>query len=196
MAKTRLGGRKSHLWVGIGADIDLYVNVNVSLWAMPSQYSIRDLSQEFGVTTRTLRFYEEKGLLAPLRDGQSRIYSTADRARLVLILRGKTLGLSLEQSADLIAMYDPASNNKKQLELLIDKICARRDQLEEQKQELEQMIVDLDDWERRSLVAMDKEGKSLKQKKAQAKVAKASKADKTEFNKPHLTQDSANGERS
>lgn len=194
MAKARLGGRKSHPWAGNEADIDVDVDVNVNLRPMPSQYSIRDLSQEFGVTTRTLRFYEEKGLLAPLRDGQNRIYSAADRARLVLILRGKTLGLSLGQSADLIAMYDPASNNKKQLELLIDKICARRDQLEEQKQELEQMIVDLDDWERRSLIAMDKEGKNLKQKKAQAKVAKASKAGKTEFNKPHLTKDSANGE--
>lgn len=164
---------------------------------MPSQYSIRDLSQEFSVTTRTLRFYEEKGLLAPLRDGQSRIYSAADRARLVLILRGKTLGLSLEQSADLISMYDPASNNKKQLELLIDKICARRDQLEEQKQELEQMIVDLDDWERRSRVAITKEVKEVKEvREVKVKKAKASKAGKPEFNNTHLTKDSANGERS
>ena len=122
---------------------------------MGSQYSIRDLSQEFDVTTRTLRFYEEKGLLTPVRNGQSRTYSAADRARLILILRGKTLGLSLEQSADLIAMYDPDSNNKKQLEALIEKIQSRRRQLEIQKQELERMIIDLEAWEERSRAAME-----------------------------------------
>ncbi|MDG1206762.1 MAG: MerR family DNA-binding transcriptional regulator [Pseudomonadales bacterium] len=125
---------------------------------MQNNYSIRDLSQEFAVTTRTLRYYEEKGLLAPIRHGQSRLYTSADRARLILILRGKTLGLSLEQSADLISMYDPESNNKKQLEALIDNIQARRKQLEDQKEELERMIVDLQDWEQRSRIAM--QGKS------------------------------------
>jgi DNA-binding transcriptional MerR regulator len=121
---------------------------------MNSQYSIRDLSNEFEVTTRTLRFYEEKGLLSPARAGQNRTYSAADRARLILILRGKTLGLSLEQSADLISMYDPGSNNKKQIEALIDKIQSRRHHLEVQKQELERMIVDLEEWEQRSHAAM------------------------------------------
>lgn len=125
-------------------------------------YSIRELSREFDVTTRTLRFYEEKGLLSPTRSGQNRTYSTADRARLILILRGKTLGLSLEQSADLIAMYDPASNNKKQLETLIDKIQTRRHQLEVQKQELERMIVDLQAWEERTSAAMENKETSKK----------------------------------
>lgn len=129
---------------------------------MSSQYSIRELSQEFDVTTRTLRFYEEKGLLSPSRSGQNRAYSAADRARLILILRGKTLGLSLTQSADLIAMYDPASNNKKQLETLIEKIQSRRHQLQTQKQELERMIIDLEAWEERSRAATeDKEKKKL-----------------------------------
>jgi DNA-binding transcriptional MerR regulator len=129
---------------------------------MSSQYSIRELSQEFDVTTRTLRFYEEKGLLSPARSGQNRAYSAADRARLILILRGKTLGLSLTQSADLIAMYDPASNNKKQLETLIEKIQSRRHQLQTQKQELERMIIDLEAWEERSRAAtQDKEKKKL-----------------------------------
>lgn len=121
---------------------------------MSSQYSIRELSKEFGVTPRTLRFYEEKGLLSPDRMGQSRIYSTADRARLILILRGKTLGLSLEQSADLIAMYDPGSNNKRQLETLIEKIQSRKQQLKSQGQEIERMINDLEQWEDRSRTAM------------------------------------------
>lgn len=125
---------------------------------MSVEYTISELSQEFKVTTRTLRFYEEKGLLNPARCGLSRVYSAADRARLKLILRGKILGLSLEESADLISMYDPTSNNKKQLETLIDKIQARRQQLEVQKQELERMIVDLEQWEQRTVAAMD--GKS------------------------------------
>ena len=129
---------------------------------MSSQYSIRELSQEFDVTTRTLRFYEEKGLLSPARSGQNRTYSAADRARLILILRGKTLGLSLEQSTDLIAMYDPASNNKRQLETLIEKIQSRRHQLEVQKHELERMIVDLETWEERTSTAMENKEKSKK----------------------------------
>lgn len=129
---------------------------------MSSQYSIRELSQEFDVTTRTLRFYEEKGLLSPARSGQNRTYSATDRARLILILRGKTLGLSLEQSTDLIAMYDPASNNKRQLETLIEKIQSRRHQLEAQKHELERMIVDLELWEERTNTAMENKQKSKK----------------------------------
>ena len=129
---------------------------------MSSQYSIRELSQEFDATTRTLRFYEEKGLLSPTRSGQNRAYSAADRARLILILRGKTLGLSLEQSTDLIAMYDPASNNKRQLETLIEKIQSRRHQLEVQKHELERMIVDLETWEERTSTAMENKEKSKK----------------------------------
>ena len=72
-------------------------------------YSIRDLSQDFGVTTRTLRFYEEKGLLEPERRGRTRLYTAADRVRLKLILRGKQLGFTLDESAELIAMYDPVS---------------------------------------------------------------------------------------
>ena len=62
-------------------------------------YSISNLAAEFGVTTRTIRFYEEKGLLQPRRDGTRRIYSPADRTKLRLILRGKRLGLSLDESA-------------------------------------------------------------------------------------------------
>lgn len=120
---------------------------------MNTDYSISDLSREFEVTPRTLRYYEEKGILAPLRKGQTRVYSTADRAHLILILRGKQLGLSLQESADLISMYDPATNNKRQLELLIGKIRAQRLHLQNQKEELERMIVDLEAWEHRSIVA-------------------------------------------
>ncbi len=127
---------------------------------MNRQYSIRDLSQEFDVTTRTLRFYEEKGILAPLRNGQNRVYSTADRTHLILVLRGKQLGMSLGEIAELISMYDPDTNNRKQMELLIEKIIERRHQLESQKEELERMIVDLKAWEQRSRRAMKGKNKT------------------------------------
>jgi len=117
-------------------------------------YSITELSKEFGVSTRTLRFYEEKGLLSPKRKGQARIYSAADRTRLKLILRGKRLGLSLDESRDIIFMYDPASKNNKQLQALIGKIREKRDQLRQQQKDLEVMILDLSDWEERCLVAL------------------------------------------
>ena len=116
-------------------------------------YTIRDLSKDFDVTTRTLRFYEEKGLLEPERLGQKRLYTAADRVRLKLILRGKRLGFSLEESAELIAMYDPESNNAPQLQALIDKIQAQRQRVEEQQRYIELMLNDLKDWERRSLKA-------------------------------------------
>ena len=121
---------------------------------MNRSYSISDLASEFDVTPRTLRFYEEKGLLEPTRSGQNRRYSGADRTRLTLVLRGKTLGLSLQESAELIGMYDPSSNNKAQLSRLIEKIQARKTQLVAQKLELEQMIDDLDAWEQRSRKSM------------------------------------------
>lgn len=121
---------------------------------MNRSYSISDLASEFDVTPRTLRFYEEKGLLEPTRSGQNRRYSGTDRTRLILVLRGKTLGLSLQESAELIGMYDPSSNNKAQLSRLIEKIQARKTQLVAQKLELEQMIDDLDAWEQRSRKSM------------------------------------------
>lgn len=117
-------------------------------------YSITELAQEFDVTTRTLRFYEEKGLLAPRREGQTRIYSAADRTRLKLILRGKRLGLTLEESRDIIFMYDPATKNKKQLQRLIATIRDKRAHLLQQQKDLEVMILDLTDWEERCMVAL------------------------------------------
>jgi DNA-binding transcriptional MerR regulator len=121
---------------------------------MTKHHSISDLSQEFDITTRTLRFYEEKGLISPERQGQNRIYSAADRARLKLILRGKRLGLTLEESSGIIAMYDPQTNNKKQLQTLIHKIREKRHQLEQQQKDLELMILDLNDSEERCLMTL------------------------------------------
>lgn len=114
-------------------------------------YSISELAAEFDITTRTIRFYEEKGLLNPSRQGQNRIYTPADRTKLRLILRGKRLGLSLEESRDVIEMYDPAHDhgNKKQIQTLIDKIQAKRQQLRHQLHDIEVLLQELDDAEAR-----------------------------------------------
>lgn len=127
---------------------------------MKKTFSISELSNEFDLTTRTLRFYEEKGLLSPKRVGQNRLYSEADRVRLRLILRGKRLGLSLEESKDIILMYDPTTNNKKQLQTLIERIREKRRQLEQQENDLKVMILDLRDYEERCLETLGQQRNS------------------------------------
>jgi len=126
---------------------------------MAQLYSISDLAAEFDITTRTLRFYEEKGLLHPERKGQQRLYSSADRTRLKLVLRGKRLGLSLDESAEIIAMYDPSTSNQRQLTTLLNSIAKRRAQLEEQLAALHAMLNDLQLVEKRTRAEL---GKSLR----------------------------------
>jgi DNA-binding transcriptional MerR regulator len=117
-------------------------------------YSITDLAGEFGVTTRTIRFYEEKGLLKPQREGSRRIYSPADRTRLRLILRGKRLGLSLEESAEIIRMYGTPGNNRRQLETLLRRIHERREVLLRQQRDLKALLRELDEAERNCRAAL------------------------------------------
>ena len=114
--------------------------------SMPT-YTIRDLAEEFDITTRTLRFYEEKGMLSPHRQGQLRIYNAGDRTRLKLILRGKRLGLDLQESSEIIAMYNPSTNNQQQLKALLAKIEEKKTQLVRQQEDLDAMFEDLKLWE-------------------------------------------------
>ena len=119
-----------------------------------STYSISDLAKEFDITTRTIRFYEDKGLLSPSRRGQTRIYSAGDRTKLKLILRGKRLGFSLEQSGEIIKMYDPSNNNEEQLKTLCESIRKKREQLKHQQHDIEIMMLDLQESEERCLAAI------------------------------------------
>ena len=130
--------------------------VAVSPMSEPKQYSISELAAEFDVTTRTIRFYEEKGLLAPARKGTSRIYNSADHTKLKLILRGKRLGFSLEESGEIIRMYDPAHGNRAQLEKLIVMIQSRREQLADQREDLQMMMFELQQVEQRAAEALRK----------------------------------------
>ena len=111
------------------------------------EYSISQLSKEFDVTTRTIRHYEEIDLLSPARRGQTRVYSAADRIRLKLILRGKRLGLSLDDSRDIIDMYEPGKTNVDQLKKLIDAIQAQRTKLNQQLDDITNLLKDLNQAE-------------------------------------------------
>jgi DNA-binding transcriptional MerR regulator len=122
---------------------------------MTATYGIRDLAREFGITTRTIRFYEEKGLLQPRREGMRRIYGAADRTKLRLILRGKRLGLSLDESAEIILMYGSPGNNRKQLQALIEKIREKQEDLKRQRQDLRAMLKELRTAENRCLSALE-----------------------------------------
>jgi DNA-binding transcriptional MerR regulator len=121
---------------------------------MSRSYSIGDLASEFGVTTRTIRFYEEKGLLDPERNGKHRVYSPSDRTKLRLILRGKRLGLSLDESAEIILMYGTPGNNRKQLEKLIATIGAKRAELRRQQKDLAAMLRELGAAEKKCRAAL------------------------------------------
>ncbi|WP_339805849.1 MerR family DNA-binding transcriptional regulator [uncultured Marinobacter sp.] len=123
--------------------------------ATPNLHTISDLAREFDVTTRTIRFYEESGLLTPERDGQTRLYSDADRVKLKLILRGKRLGFSLSESRELIEMYDPDSDNRHQINALLGKIQKRREHLEAQLRDIQIMQDELDEAEAKCREALD-----------------------------------------
>lgn len=97
-----------------------------------SEYSIGDLSREFDITPRAIRFYEDHGLLAPRRDGQRRIYSGRDRTRLKLTLRGKRLGLSLAEIKALVDMYESPRDSLPQLRQYLAVLGAHRRQIEAQ----------------------------------------------------------------
>lgn len=119
------------------------------------QYSISDLASEFDITTRTIRFYEEKGLLSPQRNGQHRIYSPRDRVRLELILRGKRVGLSLDESREIIDMYNPAGNNAKQYRALLAKIDEKQAALERQLEDIQQLMDGLHEIRNRCETALN-----------------------------------------
>ena len=110
-----------------------------------AEFSIRDLCDAFDVTPRTLRFYEDQGLLEPRRRGQTRLYSPADRVRLGLILRGKRLGFSLAQIAELISLYDRRDGGAVQLQHSLAAVEERIATLERQRLELDHVLGELNE---------------------------------------------------
>ncbi|MCG6113843.1 MAG: MerR family DNA-binding transcriptional regulator [Mesorhizobium sp.] len=101
---------------------------------------IGDVAKEYGVTLRTLRFYEDKGLITPLRDGSTRLYSRRDLSRLRLVLLGRQVGFTLREVKQMMDLYDPANGNARQLRVVVDKSERQLSRLNKQRDEIDQAI--------------------------------------------------------
>jgi DNA-binding transcriptional MerR regulator len=112
-------------------------------------WTITELAEEYGVTLRTLRHYEDVGLLSPERRGTSRVFRHRDRIRLELILRGKRLGFTLPEIATIVNMYDEQPGEAGQLQYLIDQIGVRRSDLEQRRRDIEDTLEELAEVEAR-----------------------------------------------
>jgi DNA-binding transcriptional MerR regulator len=122
-------------------------------------FSIRDLADEFDITTRTIRFYEDKGLVMPTRQGQRRIYHKRDKARLKLILRGKRLGFSLDEIVRLVSLYETPNDKLPQLQVYLETLQGHKKTLLQQKEDLEQTLIELESAENECKSAIAKHGK-------------------------------------
>lgn len=120
----------------------------------PARFSISDLSREFGITPRTIRFWEDQGLLSPEREGGKRVFTRRDRARLKMALRGKRLGLSLADIKDLIGMYESPQDESSQLLECLRVMESRRAVLLQQREDIEAMLAEIGEFERQCQVAL------------------------------------------
>lgn len=119
-------------------------------------YSIADLSREFDLTPRAIRYYEDQGLIAPARAGVQRIYGKRDRTRLKLTLRGKRLGLSLAEIRELIDMYDSAPESS-QLARLLEVLGRQRAKLRQQREDIDAVLSELDAFEDQCRALLDED---------------------------------------
>ena len=106
-------------------------------------FTIADLSCELGVTARTLRFYEDQGMICPTRLGQTRVYSHSDKARMMWILKGKSVGFSLSEISEMLDLYDLGDGRIKQREVTLEKCEGRLETLRNQRDDIDHMIKDL-----------------------------------------------------
>lgn len=112
-----------------------------------AKYSISDLSKEFDITTRSIRFYEDQGLIFPARKGQTRIYNQRDKVRLKLILRGKRLGFSLAETGRLFELYDVDKTSATQLNTIMTLINNKKNDLKQQLEDINAILIELNDLE-------------------------------------------------
>jgi DNA-binding transcriptional MerR regulator len=112
---------------------------------MDQLYSVSELGRDLGISARTLRFYEDSGLLRPQRAGNTRIYTHRDRARMILILRGKRLGFSLREIKEYLDLYDVDASQQEQVRALLRAVNARIEALEQQRVALDETLAELND---------------------------------------------------
>lgn len=112
-------------------------------------WTITELAEDYDVTLRTLRHYEDLGLLSPERRGTARVFHHRDRIRLELILRGRRLGFSLDEIATIVNMYDEQPGEKGQLEYLLDQIEDRREELAQRRRDIDETLAELEEVEHR-----------------------------------------------
>ena len=110
-------------------------------------YTIAELAREFGLTPRTIRYYEDHGLIAPERKGMQRVYSKRDRTRLKLTLRGKRLGLSIAEIRELIDMYDTTADENPQLLKFLSVLAQRKAALEQQREDIAAVLAEINRFE-------------------------------------------------
>ncbi|MFM5372122.1 MerR family DNA-binding transcriptional regulator [Aeromonas veronii] len=122
------------------------------------RFSISELAQEFDITTRSIRFYEDQGLLNPAREGQTRIYSKQDRVRLKLTLRGKRLGFSLAEIRELFDLYDADKSSRTQLQTMLGLVEEKRETLQQQMEDIRMVLLELDAAEQRCQQALSQLG--------------------------------------
>lgn len=121
-------------------------------------FTVPELADDLGITPRTIRFYEQKGLLHPQRAGTTRVYTRQDRAKLLLILRGKRLGFSLKEIADYLDLYGADPTQAEQIKMLLGRVRERISDLEEQRQALDVTLDELRDIEQQSVDALEEKG--------------------------------------
>ncbi len=111
-------------------------------------FSVSQLARQLGVTTRTIRFYEDKHLISPQRAGTTRVYTHRDRARLMLILRGKRLGFSLREIKEFLDLYDVDPQHHTQVRVLLNSVVKRMDKLHAQRAAIDESLTELAEIER------------------------------------------------
>lgn len=121
-------------------------------------YTVPELAENLGVTPRTIRFYEQKGLVAPQRAGTTRIYTRQDRARMLIILRGKRLGFTLKEIADYLDLYGADPTQAEQIRMLLTRVRDRIEALEDQRQALDVTLDELREIEQQSIDALKEKG--------------------------------------
>jgi DNA-binding transcriptional MerR regulator len=119
-------------------------------------FAISDLAREFGITPRTIRFWEDQGILSPQREGSKRVFTRRDRARLKMALRGKRLGLSLAEIKDLIGMYESTEDETPQLMECLRIMSGRRAALEQQREDIEAMLAEIGQFEKLCQVELER----------------------------------------